>query len=55
MPAPFTTCDILGALPQAVVAVDADGRVTTVNPAGLALFGPQAVSETVASPMSRWA
>ena len=53
MAAPFTTCDILGALPQAVVAVDADGRVTNANPAAVALFGPQAASLSAALPLTR--
>jgi len=50
MPAPFAAPDILGSLPQPVVAVDADGRVTTANPAAVALFGSQAVGQGAALP-----
>ncbi|MHC1789291.1 sigma-54 interaction domain-containing protein [Solidesulfovibrio sp.] len=53
MAAPFAASDILGSLPRPVVAVDADGRVTTANPAALALFGPEVAIPGAALPLAR--
>ncbi|EHJ47470.1 putative sigma54 specific transcriptional regulator [Solidesulfovibrio carbinoliphilus subsp. oakridgensis] len=53
MAAPFTDADILRSLSGPLVAVDADGRVATSNPAALALFGPEAAGPGAALPLAR--
>ncbi|OLN29250.1 Response regulator of zinc sigma-54-dependent two-component system [Desulfovibrio sp. DV] len=53
MAAPFAASDILGSLPRPVVAVDADGRVASANPAALALFGPEVATPGAALPLIR--
>jgi PAS domain S-box-containing protein len=52
MPALFHAADILGSLPRPMLAVDADGRVASANPAALALFGPEVASPGVALPLA---